>query len=106
VRVLRELKQKYVGFLDEEDQQHTMACIEEKTQFTNCIGSGDGFLVQFGEKPLVEGTQYLGRKDFFGVCFLYYFLLLKMTFRHRQLFKLQLITVPGLPHMKLVGQLQ
>jgi hypothetical protein len=29
-----------------------------------------------------------------------------MTFRHRQLFKLQLITVPGLPHMKLVGQLQ
>ncbi|KAJ3968953.1 hypothetical protein EV361DRAFT_870433 [Lentinula raphanica] len=60
VRALRELKDKYVGFQSEPDQLFSMSEIEAKTGFKNCIGSGDGSLIQFAAKPADEGTEYMG----------------------------------------------
>ncbi|THU87950.1 hypothetical protein K435DRAFT_866748 [Dendrothele bispora CBS 962.96] len=55
-RAIREMKSKFVGFTSETEQQTTMFHIEEATGFPGCIGSGDGSLIRFDEKPRTHGT--------------------------------------------------
>ncbi|THV00063.1 hypothetical protein K435DRAFT_818410 [Dendrothele bispora CBS 962.96] len=65
-RAIRELRDQYIGFPSEQDQQHTIDTIHNAIGFPRCVGSGDGSLIRFDEKPLVDGTQFMGRKQFFG----------------------------------------
>ncbi|KAF8160253.1 hypothetical protein K438DRAFT_1499501, partial [Mycena galopus ATCC 62051] len=58
-RAVHELKKKYAPWFSEEDQRATMEKFEEKTGFPNCVGSGDGSLIQTSDKPSWIGTAYL-----------------------------------------------
>lgn len=67
VRALRMLRGRFVGFPTEEEQQISMLRIYKAIGFIGCIGSLDGSLIQFDDKPMVNGEEMLGRKGFFGV---------------------------------------
>lgn len=67
-RALRELREQYAGYSNEDDQQASIAAIKQKSGFPRCVGSGDGSLIRHDEKPMQNGEQFKGRKQFFGVC--------------------------------------
>ncbi|KAF7304138.1 DDE Tnp4 domain-containing protein [Mycena indigotica] len=64
IRAIRMLKSKYASWLSEEEQQCSIDVIRQRTGFTDCVGSGDGSLVQSSEQPLWMGSAYLSRKGF------------------------------------------
>ncbi|THU98345.1 hypothetical protein K435DRAFT_616691, partial [Dendrothele bispora CBS 962.96] len=65
-RAIRELRERFVGFTSEAEQQATMEHIQEVSGFPGCIGSGDGSGIRFDERPVCDGTQFMGRKEYFG----------------------------------------
>ncbi|KAJ6517633.1 hypothetical protein DFH09DRAFT_1332237 [Mycena vulgaris] len=67
IRAIRELKKQYAPWFSEEHQLQTSAQIEAKIGFPDCVGSGDGSLIQTSEQPSWMGPAYLSRKGFFAV---------------------------------------
>ncbi|KAJ6631000.1 hypothetical protein B0H10DRAFT_1938577 [Mycena sp. CBHHK59/15] len=67
IRAIRELKKQYAPWFSEEHQLQTSAQIEAKIGFPDCVGSGDGSLIQTSQQPSWMGPAYLSRKGFFAV---------------------------------------
>lgn len=69
-RALRQLKSRFLGWPDSARKQVISEAIEHAAGFPKCLGSGDGCLIRFIQKPLYFGHMYKCRKQFFGVCHL------------------------------------
>lgn len=104
-RAIRELKSSYIGFPSLGDLQESSRIIQDRIGFPRCCGSGDGSLIRFDEKPLINGTQFMGRKHFFGVRYQFLLLssLLLMYSSLRLLYKLLSTIAHGLHPMRLDG---
>ncbi|KAJ7668133.1 hypothetical protein B0H17DRAFT_903748, partial [Mycena rosella] len=66
IRAIRELKKRYAPWFSKEHQLQTSAQIEAKIGFPDCVGSGDGSLIQTSQQPSWMGPAYLSRKGFFA----------------------------------------
>ena len=69
-RALRQLKSRFLGWPDPARKEVISTVIEQAAGFQKCLGSGDGCLIQFTQRPLHFGHMYKCRKQFFGVCYL------------------------------------
>ncbi|KAJ7692744.1 hypothetical protein B0H17DRAFT_879970, partial [Mycena rosella] len=65
IRAIRELKKRYAPWFSKEHQLQTSAQIEAKIGFPDCVGSGDGSLIQTSQQPSWMGPAYLSRKGLF-----------------------------------------
>jgi hypothetical protein len=77
-RAIHQLKSRFLGWPDPPRKQAISDSIEQQAGFQKCLGSGDGSLIQFTQKPLHHGHMYKCRKQFFGVC--YFFLIFFLVF--------------------------
>lgn len=70
-RAIRELRSRFVGWMDDARKSVVSDHIENFSGFPNCIGSGDGSLIRFGDAPEEDGHLYMSRKKFYCVSILY-----------------------------------
>jgi hypothetical protein len=66
-KAIRCLKPKYLSWFTEDQKENTISAIEKMSGFEMCLGCGDGTLIPFTHKPLVQGEAYMSRKGTFGV---------------------------------------
>ncbi|KIY61076.1 hypothetical protein CYLTODRAFT_363350, partial [Cylindrobasidium torrendii FP15055 ss-10] len=65
-RALRELKHQFCTWPADEEQAIIMQDIFQRSGFQNCVGSINGSLICFDEKPHVHGKEMMARKGYFG----------------------------------------
>lgn len=61
---LRRLKPKFVSWGTTDDREKTKDAVFKKVGLHGCIGSLDGTLIPFNQRPDVEGKSYVSRKGF------------------------------------------
>lgn len=66
-RAIRQLRAKYIGWPTAERQECIEQRIEARSGFPRCLGSGDGSLLRWEERPQEDGEAFQGRKKFIGV---------------------------------------
>lgn len=69
-QAIRELHDWFGSWMSETEQKDLESRIFEKIWFPKYVGSGNGSLIPADQMPALIGSNYLGRKGFFGVCIL------------------------------------